>query len=194
MVVVVVGVVPDEVVAAAADTTVQTLCEWQKNLLGCCCCFRFCHHASKRHRDFSTMAVTPRSLAAAATGKLAPPSGAFPSAQTSARPRAKALYAPTPDGDAPDFLSLLEDAEARDTERLSSRSSNNVVSPPPSRRPTPPLLPIGDHAPVRDGGKASGRKSSSRTPSGAPLPLADDPRSIATRIVWKETNARSKET
>ena len=62
---------------------------------------------------------------------------------SSVGPRAKPLYELVERGE-PDFLSKLEQAERRDTERLSHRSlpAEECSSPPASRRPTPPPLDL----------------------------------------------------
>jgi len=100
-----------------------------------------------------------------------------PSVHTSARPRSKPLYQVRTDGE-PDFLLRLEEAEARDTERLSHRS-DPCSSPPPSRRPPP--LPIGEAFEAK-ASKSSARNSARKLPL-HPQPLALDAPMSAERLL-----------
>ena len=119
--------------------------------------------------------------------------------QTSARgPRGRPIgdAAPSPRNDAvPDFLSRLEDCEKRDTERLSHRSA--CSSPPPSRRPTPPPLPIAE---VRESSRKNSKKASPRVLAESPrnsarfnLSLADLPPPVSVERAGL-TSARTKST
>ena len=103
--------------------------------------------------------------------------------------------APSPRNDAAArFLSRLEDCEKRDTERLSHRSA--CSSPPPSRRPTPPPLPIAEVREQQEEfqeGIASGARRVSRNSARFNLSLADLPPPVSVERAGL-TSARTKST